>query len=59
MSQWSIDAGMLANLAKWRDDPKANGVSPAAVKRYDKVVKPFLDCRDKGNKAYAGLNREL
>ena len=59
LSHWAVDSTMLANLAEWRGDPKSNGVSPAAVKRYDRVVKPFLDCRDKGKKAYASLNRKL
>jgi hypothetical protein len=29
------------------------------VKRYDAVVKPFLEAREKGVKAYADLNRKL
>ncbi len=56
---WSVDAGMLANLAKWRDDAKAHGVSPAAVKRHDKLTKPFLSARKKGRKAYEAINRKL
>ncbi len=59
LSHWSVDPEMLANLAKWRDDAKGSGVSAAAVKRYDRVVKPFLDCREKGKKAYAKLNKKL
>ena len=40
-------------------DAKSSGISPAAVKRYDKVVQPFLDGREKGKKAYTSLNKKL
>jgi predicted esterase len=59
LSHWATEAGMLANLLKWRADAKSNGISSAAAKRYDKVVQPFLDGRERGKKAYASLNKKL
>ncbi len=54
---WSADAEMRANLAKWREDARASGVSKAGVKRYDSVVKPLLKAWAKGKKEYGKLNK--
>jgi hypothetical protein len=56
---WVEDAEMRATLAKWRDDAKAAKLSPAATKRYDAVVVPFLDAEKAGRKAYEAINRKL
>jgi len=54
-----VDPEMLANLAKWREDPKRAKIPTGALKQYDKVVAPFLEANKKGKKAYSGLNRKL
>lgn len=59
LNYWTLDAEMLANLAKWRDDPKGNDLPKTHVKRYDAVVKPFLEAIEKGKKEYADLNRKM
>jgi hypothetical protein len=59
LNYWTADAEMLANLAKWRDDAKKHGIGKNHVKRYDAVVKPYLEAREKGTKAYAGINKKM
>jgi hypothetical protein len=59
LNYWASDAALLKNLKDWREDAKDHGIPSASVKRYDKVVKPFLDATAKGKKAYASLNRKL
>lgn len=59
LNYWAADAEMLKNLADWRDNAKGSGIKAAAVKRYDKVVKPFLAAMEKGKKEYAKLNKKL
>lgn len=56
---WCADAEMLANLARWREDPKDAKIPPALTKQYDRIVEPFLEATKKGKKDYAGLNRKL
>ncbi len=56
---WCVDADMLQNIETWRGDAKKNKIPSAAVKKFDKVVQPFLAARKKGEKAYADLNRKL